>query len=354
MMVDHRVDIRTDLVDFSVNDTAACVPLCVIFTDLSTIAAGGTNAQWWWNFGDGSTSTEQNPTHEYAVPGRYTVSLTATNTAGSDTETKTHYIQVNTAPVRVPCIAWDNLLLADDVTISVSSEEEGFEKENAADWKLFTWWKATASGDSYYDITFDSARAATCLALAGHTLAANAGWCQLRYSLDDGATWLNATGAYMPADSKVIYLRFDLLMSAKYRLFISSPGGASAIACIFIGEDMVMPVGDRIGMGPPELTRATELTNTVSQGGVLLGRSVVYSGAELMFSFDYLEEEWIYANWLPFVKHAEQDAFLVQWHPATHSDQAAYCWVDDGKMVGNKFTYVAHMSATLKAMARTE
>jgi len=40
--------------------------------------------EWLWDFGDGSTSTEQNPTHTYAQPGIYTVCLTATNALGSN------------------------------------------------------------------------------------------------------------------------------------------------------------------------------------------------------------------------------------------------------------------------------
>jgi len=47
---------------------------------------------WLWDFGDGSTSTEQNPVHTYESEGAFTVKLTATNSAGSDTETKTDYI----------------------------------------------------------------------------------------------------------------------------------------------------------------------------------------------------------------------------------------------------------------------
>jgi len=49
------------------------------FTDTST----GEPATWAWDFGDGATSTDQNPTHTYA-PGKYTVTLTVTNDAGSD------------------------------------------------------------------------------------------------------------------------------------------------------------------------------------------------------------------------------------------------------------------------------
>ncbi|MHC1775781.1 MAG: PKD domain-containing protein [Lentimicrobium sp.] len=49
---------------------------------------------WLWNFGDGSTSTQQNPSHTYAVAGVYNVSLTVSGTTGSDTETKNGYITV--------------------------------------------------------------------------------------------------------------------------------------------------------------------------------------------------------------------------------------------------------------------
>ena len=38
--------------------------------------------EWLWNFGDGLTSTDQNPSHTYATPGTKTVLLTVTNDAG--------------------------------------------------------------------------------------------------------------------------------------------------------------------------------------------------------------------------------------------------------------------------------
>jgi PKD repeat protein/uncharacterized protein YfaP (DUF2135 family) len=49
---------------------------------------------WLWNFGDGSTSTLQNPSHTYTTAGVYNVSLTVGGTTGSDTETKNGYITV--------------------------------------------------------------------------------------------------------------------------------------------------------------------------------------------------------------------------------------------------------------------
>lgn len=50
------------------------------FTDLST---GGASS-WFWDFGDGNTSTQQNPQHIYATSGNYSVCLTVTNNCGSD------------------------------------------------------------------------------------------------------------------------------------------------------------------------------------------------------------------------------------------------------------------------------
>lgn len=49
---------------------------------------------WLWNFGDGSTSTQQSPSHTYTNAGTYNVSLTVSGTTGSDTETKNGYITV--------------------------------------------------------------------------------------------------------------------------------------------------------------------------------------------------------------------------------------------------------------------
>jgi PKD repeat protein len=49
---------------------------------LFTNSAAGTANSWQWNFGDGTGSTEENPSHTYTAPGTYTVSLAATAADG--------------------------------------------------------------------------------------------------------------------------------------------------------------------------------------------------------------------------------------------------------------------------------
>ncbi|MBN1618453.1 PKD domain-containing protein, partial [Candidatus Dojkabacteria bacterium] len=76
-------------------------PLTVSFSDLSTSDNG--IVSWLWNFGDGATSNQQNPTHSYNE-GVFTVSLRVTDSDGDfDTETKTGYITVTA--VNLPPVA---------------------------------------------------------------------------------------------------------------------------------------------------------------------------------------------------------------------------------------------------------
>jgi hypothetical protein len=65
---------------FSQSPMIGPAPLMVHFT--SDPVGGQTPHTYNWNFGDGSTSTSPNPTHRYATPGNYTVTLTVTDSTG--------------------------------------------------------------------------------------------------------------------------------------------------------------------------------------------------------------------------------------------------------------------------------
>jgi gliding motility-associated-like protein len=79
---------------FTASPVTGCAPLAVSFTDQST----GAPASWQWDLGNGTQSTQQNPTTTYFNPGIYTVILTVSNAAGSNTITRTQYITVSDKP----------------------------------------------------------------------------------------------------------------------------------------------------------------------------------------------------------------------------------------------------------------
>ncbi|MFA4859379.1 PKD domain-containing protein [Methanoregula sp.] len=83
------------LADFAADKTRGGTPMTVKFADDST----GSPTAWKWDFGDGASSTEQNPSHTYSKLGIYTVTLTASNVNGADTTSKAEYIVTTLAPV---------------------------------------------------------------------------------------------------------------------------------------------------------------------------------------------------------------------------------------------------------------
>lgn len=79
--------------NFKANETSSCTGT-IDFTDLSTNGP----ANWFWSFGDGGTSIQQNPTYTYLANGVYTVKLRVGNSFGLDSMSKVAYITINKPP----------------------------------------------------------------------------------------------------------------------------------------------------------------------------------------------------------------------------------------------------------------
>ncbi|WP_298666605.1 PKD domain-containing protein, partial [uncultured Methanofollis sp.] len=134
--------------DFSANVTSGMAPLAVQFTDLSTGDVSG----WDWDFGDGKTSTEQNPVHVYQDAGIYDVALTIQKGGSPDTISKTGFIEVLPArtlgdAVGAPDLTWTT---GGDATWSVNIQDGVTDRNSARSDCLSssesTWIKTTVTG----------------------------------------------------------------------------------------------------------------------------------------------------------------------------------------------------------------
>jgi len=98
---------------FTASITSGPAPLTVQFTDTSTVP---NPTSWLWEFGDGTTSSAQNPSHTFTDDGVYTVRLSVTGSTGLFVEEKPSLIRVGTVPsiafigVSLPPTAADDAL----------------------------------------------------------------------------------------------------------------------------------------------------------------------------------------------------------------------------------------------------
>ncbi|MDZ4668741.1 MAG: PKD domain-containing protein [bacterium] len=100
------------IANFTANQLQGCAPHLVQFTSTST----GSPTSYLWQFGNGNTSTLQNPSASYVMAGKFTVKLTVTNAIGSNTKTNIEYITV----YALPNVAFGALVKSGCTPLSIS------------------------------------------------------------------------------------------------------------------------------------------------------------------------------------------------------------------------------------------
>jgi PKD repeat protein len=154
---------------FTESATSGTAPLTVQFTDTSTQSP----TSWQWDFGDGSTSTQQNPSVTYAAEGTYTVTMRASNAAGTSAPATTT-ITVAPAPV-------SGIVRASTSTSVATTADAGLTIDKPT---------GTSAGDLLV----------SCLALNGSTVASSGaptGW--TRFAAVTGVTNPRVYGYYKAA-----------------------------------------------------------------------------------------------------------------------------------------------------------
>jgi PKD repeat protein len=149
--------------------------LTIDFTDQST--SDGTIGSWAWDFGDGHTSTEQNPSHTYAQPGTYLVCLIIANNDGNCTSHACHHIVVP-HPVTNECHA------AFTVHVDASGFSVQFTNTSAGttDHTTYSWdfgdGDTTSTEGSPHHIYAHSGHYTVCLFIADTTTGCSSHICQ--------------------------------------------------------------------------------------------------------------------------------------------------------------------------------
>ncbi len=119
------------IVSFVTNVTSGSPPLSVQFLDTSS----NSPSSWVWSFGDGGTSASPNPVHIYTTQGSYTVTLTTTNSAGSNTSSVSNFITINQVTV-VPMALFKTTVMSGYEPLTVQFVDASTNSPNSWVWSL--------------------------------------------------------------------------------------------------------------------------------------------------------------------------------------------------------------------------
>jgi PKD repeat protein len=135
---------------FSGTPLSGTAPLTVAFTDQSS----GSPTAWTWDFGDSNTSSLKNPSHRYVTAGNYTVKLTATNGAGSNSTIRSNYVNVTAANSGAPVASFSASSTSGTVPLVVTFTDTSTNSPTSWAWNFGD---GTTSSLSSKTITYTSA-----------------------------------------------------------------------------------------------------------------------------------------------------------------------------------------------------
>ncbi len=216
--------------------------------------------------------------------------------------------------------------LFESATVTASNEATGFEKENAYDKRTSTWWKPGVIGTQTLQAVFGSNQTVDFFGVIGHNLGTEGATIKLQYSTNSGGSWSDLFSV-TPTDDKCIFRRTGASQSADYwRVEITNTTVDTLLAVAAFGQALTLPEGMRTGFKPPVLARKKKITNSKTDGGQFIGRSVISEGNETTVIQSLVTPAWVTSNWESLIDRIEVAPFFFSWDYEDYQADAAYCW----------------------------
>ena len=196
-------------------------------------------------------------------------------------------------------------------TISATAEA-GFAASAADDWTTYEKWQpfASGSGNASWFLTGADATEIDCVCIGAHNLTGG----NVTVGYYSGGSWVGLASA-SPADNSPLMFIFEPVTTTG--VFVTIEGvDTPAVGVIKAGKAMQM--GEPITGSPQPLkyNRSTTYQANTSTKGEWLGRTIQRSSLAADFSWDYLDEDWVSANWPDAQAAFEEAPFFVAWFPS--------------------------------------
>lgn len=223
-------------------------------------------------------------------------------------------------------IGYNNIL--ESGTVTVTSEANGFSKENAYDWLPRDWWKAAGAGTVYLTVDMGVATTVDYWALAFHDLADNSGTIKPQYS--SGSTspiaWSDLDTIQTPTADQMIFRPVTSVNVRYYRFEINSTSVASYIGALSLGQALTLPMNIRAPFTTPYHGRNKKILNSVSETGYPIGSSVISIGQKFMIEQKNVTPAWISSNWEALIDHVEIKPFFFMHDYEDAPSEVVFAW----------------------------
>lgn len=133
---------------------------------------------------------------------------------------------------------------------------------------------------------------------------------------------------YSPLDdAPLLFLDADRI--GRYLLIrVTGDGEAPRIASIYAGSVLAMEKMVSGPFTPISMGRVTELYQSLSRGGQVLGQNFRRLGVQSSITFKNLTAAWVRQYFEPFAKSARSLPFFIAWNPEEYPEEVGYCWAE--------------------------
>lgn len=248
-----------------------------------------------------------------------------------------------------PKIGYENLFTKG--TVSVTSENASFPKENGYDWFTDDFWQPTAGGTQRISVDMGVDTAVDYVAVVAHDLYTQGASIRLQNS-PDGVSWFNVGDEITPSDNTALMRVFAEATARYWAVRITSPtGNIVSIGTVSVGKSMTIPIGFFVGYQPPRLNERHVRLVSNSENGEFIGQTVIRKGLNDALRLEYLTPAWVRSTWKDFAAHAVRTPFFFAWYPSKYPDEVVYITDVDDPEASNQ--HQKFMSVNMSMRGRT-
>lgn len=247
-------------------------------------------------------------------------------------------------------IGYENHLATGTLSAS-SSASAVYDKSNAIAPGTWNAWRPTAGTAHWLKVDMGSAIAADYACIYGLRLTGTQA--AKVQSSTDNATWTDRGAAIGSAEAigGSVWIPFASATARYWRIYLSDGSSFQPnINVAHIGRELQTQQGAWVGFAPLESAREVDALNATSEGGALLGRTVLNRGTKWEIDLQHLTPSWVTNYWLPFMQHAESKPFFLSHPPVAVADgptATTYCWAE-GKIEHPKYMHPSWLSAGMQ------